>query len=103
MAPSRIQVQGFPDPPCNLVTFLTILTPLSPDLPDPNANFGLKESHVREAPLSRTHSDLSNTLLLGLTVLFTPIGVTRHHHQLVVHGFVDRERPAVPGIPDPVQ
>ena len=42
MAPSRIQAQGFPDPPCNLVTFLTILTPLSPDLTVPNAFFGLK-------------------------------------------------------------
>jgi hypothetical protein len=29
MAPSRIQAQGFPVPPCNLLTILTILTPLS--------------------------------------------------------------------------
>ncbi len=42
MAPSRIQVQGFPVPPCNLFNVSNHFNSPFPDLRVPNADFGLK-------------------------------------------------------------
>ena len=60
MAPSRIQVQGFPDPPCNLLTFLTILTPLSRTFRFLMQNLGLSRTcrkyHFHPSPSQRFSS-----------------------------------------------